>query len=179
MTPVMTVRRCCRDCVDWPEPVAITSNGLPPPESKFDFCELAVCVGAVVEESAGRLQMNDDCTVVDVVGAGCVRMLVSVLAAFVTGALLAVLELASSEDCNGSSCALVAFVDVVDVDVFVELKSPMVVTLTPGHRMEIPWPCRKTPIMLVSLTSSLEQDVLTACEISTSPCTQLALQRFF
>ncbi len=56
--PSIEALKCCiEDCGD--DPVATTSNGLPPPESEFDFWLLAVCVGAAVEESAGKLQIKD------------------------------------------------------------------------------------------------------------------------
>jgi hypothetical protein len=128
--------------------------------------------------------MNEGCGAAELVGAACVMVLgalVSVLAALVATALLlrATLELAAVALLDCASCVLVAtaFVDDVDVVGEVELSDPIVVTLTPRHSIGIPCPSKKTPMMLVSDTSSTEHTLLICCDTSTRPCTQAALQR--
>jgi hypothetical protein len=53
----------------------------------------------------------------------------------------------------------------------------IVTTSTPGHREAMPMPNWKTPMMLVSLTSTSLHTLWISAPISTSPCTHAALQR--
>lgn len=124
--------------------------------------------------------MNEGCAAAELVGAASVSVLsvvvsvlVGVLAALVTG-VLAVAALL-----DRASCVLVAtaFVEDVDVEDVVELSAPIVVTLTPWQSIGIPCPSKKTPMMLVSLTSFIEHTLLICCDTWTRPCTQSALQR--
>jgi hypothetical protein len=81
-----------------------------------------------------------------------------------------------ANDHDGGATELVPVLDVAVVcacDLVV-----MVTTSTPGHSDAMPMPNWKTPIMLVSPTSTPMHTLWISAPMSTSPCTHAELQRF-
>lgn len=82
----------------------------------------------------------------------------------------------------GGGSELVVVLAVVEVPVLVVLavvvaEEDAVTTSTPGHRDAIPMPNWKTPMMLVSPTSTFAHTLLITSPISCSPCTHAELHR--
>jgi hypothetical protein len=78
----------------------------------------------------------------------------------------------------GGGTELVAVLDVAAcVVVCACVLDETVTTSTPGHREAMPMPNWKTPMILVSPTSTPLHTLWISAPISTSPCTHAALQR--
>jgi hypothetical protein len=176
------------DLITWSceeAPTACTSNGEPPPESALESCALGVAGRAAVEVATG-------CCTVPVadppgsdVGLGSVTIACDEViddrvdcACELDAAAVVEVELGGvvANDHDGGATELVPVLDVAVVcacDLVV-----MVTTSTPGHSDAMPMPNWKTPIMLVSPTSTPTHTLWINAPMSTSPCTHAELQRF-
>jgi hypothetical protein len=167
-------------------PTACTSNGEPPPESALDSCALGAAGRAAAEVAAGCCTVPVGDTPGIDVGFGSVTI---------------AREDEATDDSVDRACELddevvdaVALVNVVaneyaggaefvaGLDVAVQVVCAwdlevMVTTSTPGHREAMPMPNWKTPMMLVSPTSTFAHTLWISAPMSTSPCTHAELQR--
>lgn len=170
-------------------PVACTSNGDPPPEFAFESCAFGACDGAAAVEEAGGFTPVGD-TAIEVRFGSTISPCddeVDACAALVeVFNVVVVVIVVAEDDCGGGAAEVVVVLDdvaacvlvcavvlVLDVEV-VELD---VTTLTPGHSDVIPRPNWKTPMMLISPTSTPLHALCTSTVISCRPCTHAELQR--
>lgn len=178
-----------RSCDDAPKET--TSNGDPPPETSF--WAWAFCCGAAAADVAGGCaspvgappaidvgfgSTSNPCDVVCAAFDDTARVEVNV--EVVSDSEAPMLMLAS--EYAGGGTELVVVLAVVEVPAFVVLavvaEDDAVTTSTPGQSDAMPMPNWKTPMMLVSPTSTFAHTLLITSPMSCSPCTHAELQRF-
>jgi hypothetical protein len=150
-------------------PVATTSNGLPPPESELESWLLPADVPVLVGAAVGSLNWN-------VVEGACVAV-VSIAIPDDDGAVEDCAELGGGLAVVVACSELLVLVLVCSVDfavsllaVVVELASLVEVDcLLLGHSAATPSPFWKTPMILVSPTSTSLHPVFTLTPIRTRP----------
>ena len=169
-----------RSCDD--EAVAPMANGDAPPAWLVSACWSLASLGtgggtAVAVERVVCLGLGGSC------GGVCSGAFVGLGGAWDELELFSVLRAEEEEEEEevAVACAdVVAFVveaGLVLVCVCCCVLLDIVVTMTPGHRAETPAPNMKTPMILVSGTSTVLQPWLTRFVIFMSPWTHFALQR--
>ena len=169
-------------CARRAPPVAWTSNGLPPPESLFDFWLLAVDVLLEAELLMAKDGGGDGGWAALVTGGGVAAELggggdacVEVAAAELVSAMIPPDDVELAAACVEVACAELASAVLVSGSA-VEL-CPMVVTSMPLHSAGTPWPCRKTSMMELAGTLTLEQLSSTARDIWMRPLMHALEQR--